>query len=176
MNYYYNISDIVYDCIDYVETVEDDSAAVICEYEVALEIINYVLKNTPYTLGNCIIEDDGLPVMVDFYPDGIMVSSAYDIRTHKFLGGFCGHILVDTIIAKDYLVDHPDDKIIEFMCGDLGYGDDYAICMHEDNKGFCFCKTTKDGEYTFSYQTNKVLKPDDVYDILKSYGKVFKED
>ena len=39
MNYFYNIEDLIFDCIDFA-TTHEGHAVVICGYETALEIVN----------------------------------------------------------------------------------------------------------------------------------------
>ena len=176
MNYFYNIEDLIFDCIDFA-TTHEDHAVVICGYETALEIVNSALKYTDFELKEFDSESIALPFIIDFYYDNeyndheLWVVSAINNKG-RYMAPVSDHVLISTEYVAGFKADHPDTKFIEFKYGPQENEKDYAICLHENGKGFCFCRALPDGEYTFSYQGNKELTEEDIYNILKEYGKV----
>ena len=172
MKYFYDVGDIVTDCLKHIDEAKDH-AVVVCNYEMVLDFVNEILKNTDLVLKEFDTETDCEgPFIVDIWYDGELYILGALTSKGKYFNPSCDYILVSNEYADGFKKDWPDANFIEFKCG-MEEPDDYVICMNEDNKGFCSCRELPDGMGTtqFVYRGTEKLTNNDVHRILWEYGK-----
>ena len=170
MKYFYNIEEIVFDCLKYVDKTLGH-VVIICNYEMAIGLVNEVVKYTDFVLkefengSNC----EG-PFIVDMYSDNeLWVLSALN-GSGKYLAPDCDHIFIAGDFAAGFKAQWPDVDFTEFRMGEPEETD-YCICMNADEKGFCFCRNLSDGHsYQLVYKGNEKLTERDAYNIVSDYG------
>ncbi len=164
---YSTINDLAKDCLSL--TGDEQFASVICSYETAHKLVNYIVKNTPASLGECIM-DGSEPVVVDIYGGGEVCAFPAVNNDGDLMSGCADYCLVEREFSDKYVDDNPDDSFITFVVTDREENStDWTVCVHEDKKGFCYCRTTKYGDFSFSYRGNEVLTDNDIHRILEKY-------
>ncbi len=165
---YSTIKDLAMDCISLI-TDNDEFGSIVCDYETANELVNYIIKNTDYTLVECVM-DGSEPVTVDIFGDKEVSVFPIINDKGKYMSACSDYCMIAREFADAYAEDNPNDSFITFVVTDREENStDWTVCVHEDKKGFCYCRTTKYGDFSFSYRGNEVLTDNDIHRILEKY-------
>ena len=157
-------------------SIEGHGCVAIGCYEVIVEILNTIIKNTSATFVNGELKKpdvDGYEdaYYIEYYEDELWLGKIYSELHKAYILIEADKVWVEEEFLDDYLNvnDAENVTVFSFDAADEDASKVPCLCLDDDELGFTCCYSDEDGHGKFKYRGSEKITKEKAWDIVHDY-------